>query len=196
MIYVELFWSFFQIGLFSIGGGYAAMPLIQQQVVEVHPWLTMGEFSDIITISQMTPGPISINSATFVGLRIAGLPGAIVSTFGCVLPSCLIVLTLAFAYYRFRNFRIVRNMLLQLRAAVVSMIALAGLTILFLAFWHRENIPAAADLAHTDWIAVFIFCVALGVLRRWKKVDPIHIMLATGVLGIVLYTLLPAWGWH
>lgn len=113
MIYLELFWSFFQIGLFSIGGGYAAMPLIQHQVVDVHPWLTMAEFSDIITISQMTPGPISINSATFVGIRIAGLPGAIVATSGCVLPSCLIVLTLAFAYYRFRNFRIVKNVLLQ-----------------------------------------------------------------------------------
>ncbi len=191
MIYVELFWSFFRIGLFSIGGGYAAMPLIQQQVVEVHPWLSMAEFSDIITISQMTPGPISINSATFVGLRIAGLPGAIVATFGCVLPSCLIVLTLAFAYYRFRNFRIVRNVLLQLRAAVVSMIALAGLTILFLAFWHTETLPSAADLDHTDWVAVSIFCVALFVLRKWKKVGPVHIILATGALGIVLYLFVP-----
>ncbi len=196
MIYLELFWSFFQIGLFSIGGGYAAMPLIQHQVVDVHPWLTMAEFSDIITISQMTPGPISINSATFVGIRIAGLPGAIVATSGCVLPSCLIVLTLAFAYYRFRNFRIVKNVLLQLRAAVVSMIAFAGLSIGFLAFWHRESMPTAADLAHTDWIAVSIFCAALWVLRRWKKVDPIHVMLATGVLGIVLYMLSPVWGWH
>lgn len=194
MIYLELFWSFFRIGLFSIGGGYAAMPLIQQQVVDVHPWLTMAEFSDIITISQMTPGPISINSATFVGLRIAGLPGAIVATLGCVFPSCLIVLTLAFAYYRFRNFRIVKNVLLQLRSAVVSMIALAGLVILFLAFWHRETLPTAADLEHTDWIAVFIFCASLLVLRRWKKADPVHIMLATGVLGIVLYTLLPVSG--
>lgn len=69
MIYFHLFWSFFQIGLFSIGGGYASMPLIQRQVVEIHPWLTMTQFSDIITISQMTPGPIAINSATFVEFR-------------------------------------------------------------------------------------------------------------------------------
>ena len=72
MIHLELFWSFFQIGLFSIGGGYAAMPLIQHQVVELHPWLTLEQFSDIITISQMTPGPIAINSATFVGLQLGG----------------------------------------------------------------------------------------------------------------------------
>ena len=187
MIYLELFWSFFQIGLFSVGGGYAAMPLIQHQVVEVHPWLTMAEFSDIITISQMTPGPISINSATFVGIQIAGLPGAIVATVGCVLPSCLIVLVLAYVYYRFREFRMIKNVLLQLRAAVVSMIAFAGLTILFLSFWHSETLPDT--LLGTDWTAVGIFCAAFLVLRLWKKVDPIHIMVATGVAGIVLYSL-------
>ena len=87
MIYWQLLWSFFQIGLFSIGGGYAAMPLIQHQVVEVHPWLTLTEFTDIVTLSQMTPGPIAINSATFVGMRIAGVSGALVATAGCVLPS-------------------------------------------------------------------------------------------------------------
>ena len=192
MIYLELFWCFFQIGLFSIGGGYAAMPLIRYQVVEVHDWLTMAEFADIITISQMTPGPISINSATFVGINIAGIPGALVATFGCVLPSCLIVLALAFAYYRFRGFRMVRNVLLQLRAAVVSMIAFAGLAFVFLAFWHKEPAPSFADFPHSDWVAVFIFCAALVVLRCWRKVDPIHVMLGTGVLGIVLY-LLPFW---
>ena len=111
MIHLELFWSFFQIGLFSIGGGYAAMPLIQHQVVELHPWLTLEQFSDIITISQMTPGPIAINSATFVGLQLGGLPGALVATAGCVLPSCIIVLTLAYVYYRYRGLSMVQGVL-------------------------------------------------------------------------------------
>lgn len=101
MIFLQLFWSFFQIGLFSIGGGYAAMPLTQQQVVDQHAWLTMAQFADIMTIAEMTPGPIAINSATFVGIRVAGLPGAIVATAGYVLPSCAIVLALAFVYYHF-----------------------------------------------------------------------------------------------
>ena len=91
MIYLQLFLSFLQIGAFSFGGGYAAMPLIQNQVVQLHPWLTQSEFTDLITISQMTPGPIAVNSATFVGTRIAGMPGALVATFGCVLPSCILV---------------------------------------------------------------------------------------------------------
>ena len=89
-IYLQLFWSFFQIGLFSIGGGYAAMPLIQNQVVSIHSWLTMAEFADIVTIAEMTPGPIAINSATFVGTKVAGLAGAVVATAGCVFPSCII----------------------------------------------------------------------------------------------------------
>ena len=98
MIYLELFWSFFQIGLFSIGGGYAAMPLIQEQVVQVHPWLTMTQFADIMTVAEMTPGPIAVNSATFVGIQVAGFPGALAATFGCIFPSCVMLMTLAWAY--------------------------------------------------------------------------------------------------
>lgn len=89
MIYVQLFLSFLQIGMFSFGGGYAAMPLIQGQVVTGHGWLTMSEFTDLITISQMTPGPIAVNSATFVGLKIAGIPGAIVATADASCPPVL-----------------------------------------------------------------------------------------------------------
>ena len=84
MVYIKLFLSFFQVGLFSFGGGFAALPLIQDQVVDVNKWLTLAEFTDLITISQMTPGPIAINAATFVGIRIAGVLGAIISTLGCI----------------------------------------------------------------------------------------------------------------
>ena len=95
MNYLNLFWSFFQIGLFSIGGGYAAMPLIQNQVVDIHHWLTMAEFADIMTIAEMTPGPIAINSATFVGIQVGGIWGAVIATLGCVCPSSIIVMILA-----------------------------------------------------------------------------------------------------
>jgi chromate transporter len=98
MIYLEIFLSFFQIGLFSFGGGYAALPLIEAQVLEIHNWLTVEEFADLLTISQMTPGPIAINASTFVGTKIAGLPGAVIATIGCVTPSCIIVLILSYYY--------------------------------------------------------------------------------------------------
>ena len=115
MIYLELFWSFFQIGLFSIGGGYAAMPLIQDQVVDIHPWLTMTQFADIMTIAEMTPGPIAINSATFVGIQVAGILGAMIATAGCIFPFCVIVMILAYIYYRFRGLNMVQGILAGLR---------------------------------------------------------------------------------
>ena len=99
MTLLQLLFSFLQIGLLSIGGGYAALPIIQDQVVAMHGWLSMREFADILTISQMTPGPIAINAASFVGTKIAGLPGALVASLGVVLPSFIIVLTLSFLYY-------------------------------------------------------------------------------------------------
>ena len=96
---LTLFFSFLQIGAFSFGGGYAALPLIQHQVVDLYHWLTMNELTDLITISQMTPGPIAINAATFVGLKIDSFYGAIVATLGCILPSCIIAISLNSAAY-------------------------------------------------------------------------------------------------
>ena len=126
MIYFQLFLSFFQIGLLSFGGGYAAMPLIQGQVVQGHGWLSMSEFTDLITISQMTPGPIAVNSATFVGIKIAGVPGALAATFGCILPSCILVTLLAKLYLKYREMAMLQGILRSLRPAVVAMIASAG----------------------------------------------------------------------
>jgi chromate transporter len=183
-IYLELLWSFFQIGLFSIGGGYAAMPLIQHQVVDLHGWLNMTQFADIVTISQMTPGPIAINSATFVGTRVAGLPGAIVATVGCVLPSCIIVLFLAFLYERYRGLGVVQGILAGLRPAVVALIASAGLSLLALALCGEGS----ASVENIQWLSVAIFAVGFVILRKWK-LDPILVMVASGAAGLVLYSL-------
>ena len=186
MIYLELFWSFFQIGLFSIGGGYAAMPLIQSQVVDIHHWLTMAQFADIMTIAEMTPGPIAINSATFVGIQVAGLLGAIVSTIGCVFPSCVIVMTLAYIYYRFRGLNMVQGILGGLRPAVIAMIASAGISLLIMALYGQRKLPN--DLASLNFIAVIIFVVGFFILRKWK-LNPLWVMAGSGVAGIILYSL-------
>ena len=186
MIYLQLFWSFFQIGLFSIGGGYAAMPLIQHQVVEAHAWLTLTQFTDIITIAEMTPGPIAVNSATFVGIHIAGIPGALIATAGCILPSCVIVLTLAHLYFKYRSFLVLKGVLQGLRPAVVGMIASAGLSILLLAlFGSSSGQPVFTQL---DPVALCLFAAALFVLRKWKK-SPILILAGAGVAGLLLYQL-------
>ena len=186
MIYFELFWSFFQIGLFSIGGGYAAMPLIQEQVVDLHSWLTMTQFADIITIAEMTPGPIAINSATFVGIQVCGLPGAIVATLGCIFPSCIIVMTLAYIYYRFRGLNIVQGVLAGLRPAVIAMIASAGLSLLIMSVYGQRTLPE--NLAGIDVIAVIIFVAGFFILRKWKP-NPLWVMAGSGVAGVLLYSI-------
>lgn len=187
MIYLQLFWSFLQIGLFSFGGGYAALPLIQQQVVGVHGWLTMSELTDLVTISQMTPGPIAINAATFVGTQVGGLPGAVVATLGCVFPSCVIVSILAVLYYRYRSLTAIQGTLYGLRPAVVALIASAGLSILLTALWGEGGfVPAMPDLT-----AAVLFLCGFFVLRRWRRVDPILVMLGCGALGAAAYLLLP-----
>ena len=186
MIYLELFWSFFQIGLFSIGGGYAAMPLIQNQVVDIHPWLTMTQFADIMTIAEMTPGPIAINSATFVGIQVAGFLGAIIATFGCIFPSCVIVMTLAFIYYRYRGMNLVQGILAGLRPAVIAMIASAGISLLIMALYGQRTL--SSDLTAIDVVALSIFALAFFVLRKWK-INPIWVMAGSGAIGIVLYLL-------
>ncbi len=181
MIYLQLFLSFLQVGLFSIGGGYAAMPLIQSQVVHIHPWLTMSEFTDLITIAEMTPGPIAINSATFVGIRIAGIPGAIVATFGCILPSCFIVSLLAFVYYKYKGVSAVQSILSSLRPTVVALIAAAGLSILKLVLF--SGTPAM--FRNVNWVGAGIFLAAFFVLRKWK-INPILVMSFCGVAGLCL----------
>lgn len=189
-VLLQLFWSFFQIGLFSIGGGYAAMPLIQHQVVDLHGWLTMQEFVDIITISQMTPGPVAINSATFVGMRIGGIGGALVATLGCILPSCAIVLTLSWIYFKYRSVSVVQGVLAGLRPAVVALIASAGVTILLMSFFGgaTESIYHL-PFSQLDWVAIALFAVCLILLRK-TKISPLLIMAGAGVVGMIVYPLL------
>ena len=187
MIYLQLFLSFLQIGAFSFGGGYAAMPLIQNQVVQLHPWLSQSEFTDLITISQMTPGPIAVNSATFVGTRIAGVPGALAATIGCVLPSCILVTILAKIYLKYRNLSLLQDILKSLRPAVIAMIAAAGVSILVTAFWGNDISSLHLDtiLSSTNIRAVGIFLVSLILLAK-VKMDPIHVMLLSGGAEVVM----------
>ena len=184
MVYIKLFFSFFQVGLFSFGGGFAALPLIQDQVVNVNKWLTLTEFTDLITISQMTPGPIAINAATFVGIRIAGVLGAIISTLGCILPSCIIVSLLGWIYFKYKNLPIMQGVLGGLRPAVVALIASAGLSIMILSFWGENEI--SLNIADIDFISICLFSIALFILQKYKS-NPIYVMIGSGIAGGILY---------
>ena len=187
MIYLQLFLSFLQVGLFSVGGGYAAMPLIQSQVVELHPWLTLQEFTDLITIAEMTPGPIAVNSATFVGIRIAGVPGAIIATLGCITPALILVSLLAYIYKKYKDISLLQNVLACLRPVVVALIFGAGLSILAMVLFDE----AAPALGNVDWIGAYSFAAAFIVLRKFKW-NPILTMCLCGAAGLALNLALPA----
>ncbi len=187
MTLIRLFWSFFQIGMFSIGGGMAALPLIQNQVVDLHHWLTLTEFTDLITIAEMTPGPIAINSSTFVGLRIAGIPGAIIATVGCILPSCVIVSLLAWIYYKFKGLTVIQGILSGLRPAVVALIASAGLSVFILTVWGESGF--STSIQNINPIPVLLFTMSIFILRKWSP-SPILIILGSGIVGGIIYLLI------
>ncbi len=181
MIYFSLLFSFMQVGMFSVGGGYVAIPLIQNQAVSIHNWLTMDEFSNLVTIAEMTPGPIALNAATFVGVRMAGLSGAIVATFGCILPSLIIVSVLSYIYRKYKNMRLLSYVLSFLRAAVIALIASAGLNILKLVcFADGSIIDAALQLEN-----MLIFVIAFLLIMK-KKLNPIFVMCLSGVIGVIV----------
>lgn len=185
MTYLKLLWAFIQIGLFSFGGGYSTIPLIQDQIVETNHWLTMREFADIVTISQMTPGPVAINAATFVGARIAGPLGSITATVGCILPSSIIVTVLGIVYFKYQRLSMVQGTLQTVRPAVVGLIASATFSLFLLSLIHTGTFLGWKSL---DWMALAILLLCLTLLRalRW---NPVLIMLIAGVAGFFCYGL-------
>lgn len=189
MLLLKLFFAFLQVGLFSVGGGYAAIPLIQDQIVSIHGLMTLEEFSDLVTVAEMTPGPISINSATFVGMRIAGIPGVLICTLGCIIPSFCICLTLAHFYYKYRTVGGVQLVLASLRPAVVALIASAGASILMLGLFQAEL--GDIVLGNIRIVELVIFAAALAILRRFK-VSAITVILGSGVVGTAVYALMGA----
>lgn len=181
MIYLKLFLSFLKVGMFSVGGGYAAMPLIQSQAVDRYGWLSMKEFTDLITIAEMTPGPIAVNSATFVGIRVAGFPGALIATLGCIFPALILVSLLAFVYCRCKNLSILQSVLGSLRPAVVALILSAGLSILQMAVFDGK--PMA--LSNVHWVGLLSFLAAFIALRKWK-LNPILVMCLCGAANLLI----------
>jgi chromate transporter len=162
----------------------ASIPLIQNQVVNLNNWLSLTEFTALITIAEMTPGPIAINSATFVGTRIAGIPGAIVASIGSILAPCIIVSILAWVYFKFKELTVVQGVLSGLRPTIVALIASAGLSIFILAIWGEEGFstnPQALNL-----VSVLIFTAAIIILRKWKP-NPIYVILGSGIIGGAIY---------
>ncbi|NLH19627.1 MAG: chromate transporter [Thermotogaceae bacterium] len=174
-----LFWTFFKIGSFTFGGGYAMIPLIEREVVDTHHWVSREEILDILAVAQSLPGAIAINSSTLIGYKMAGKTGALISTLGMVLPSFLIILLIAMVFSAFQENEWVRTAFVGIRAAVVGLIAIAG-----------YNMFRAAV---KDKIGVGILVVTL-VLLFLLDVHPILLLIGGAGFGILLYTLFPEKG--
>lgn len=174
---LQLVWSYLKIGFFGFGGGYAMLSLIHSEVVVRNEWLTNGEFSDIIAISQMTPGPIALNSATYIGYEVAGVLGSMVATTAVCIPALTLMMLLTRFFLKLHNNRYVQSVVLAMRPVVVGMIMSAALLLIFP---HSDDGRSFID--GWSWL---IF--ALALLGSAKKVNPILLIVVSGIAGVVIY---------
>lgn len=187
--FILLFWTFLQIGLFGFGGGYAMLSMIQGEVVTHHHWMTMGQFTDIVAISQMTPGPIGINCATYVGYTslvnagyapIWGVLGSLVATFAVILPSLILMIIISRFLMAYRHHPRVEQVFSFLRPAVVGLLAAAALCLM-----TAENFSTPRESPWQFWVSVLLFLFAF-ISNRVYKLNPIRIILLCALAGIVL----------
>ena len=182
MLYLQLFYTFFKIGLFGFGGGYAMLSMIQGEVVTRYGWLTSQEFTDIVAISQMTPGPIGINSATYVGFTATGsVWGSIIATLAVVLPSFILMLAISKFFLKYQKHPVVEAVFSGLRPAVVGLLASAALVLM-----NAENFSSPKEDMYSFIISCLIFLVACIGTRKYK-INPILLIVACGIAGLILY---------
>ena len=193
---LQLFGTFFVIGLFTIGGGYAMLSLIQGQVVVDHAWMSESAFTDIVAISQMTPGPIGINCATYVGYDVIaglsgshmlGIIGSLVTTLALVLPSFIIMLMIVRAYTKFNHNPFFEGVMSWLRPAVVGLIGAAAVILLFRFTWDGWSVEAGIVRENiADWKSWLLLGGAF-IASYWGKVGPITVIILAGIAGFLLY---------
>jgi len=182
MIYLQLFYTFFKIGLFGFGGGYAMLSMIQGEVVTRYEWISSQEFTDIVAISQMTPGPIGINAATYIGFTSTGsVWGSIIATFAVVLPSFILMLTISKFFLKYQKHPVVESIFNGLRPAVVGLLASAALVLM-----NVENFGSPTDDTYSFVISIIIFLIAFIGTRKYKA-NPILMIIACGIAGLLLY---------
>ena len=190
LLFLRLFWTFFLIGLFGFGGGYAMISMIQGEIVTHYHWLTMGEFTDIVAISQSTPGPIGINSATYVGYSSVvnagyshawGVLGSFTASFAVVLPSFILMLLISKFLMKYYNHPVVENVFAGLRPAVVGLLLAAALLLM-----NAENFGRYSESPWQFCISVALFAFAF-ISQRVYKMNPIHILLLCGAAGLILF---------
>jgi chromate transporter len=184
--FLKLYWIFFKVGLFAIGGGLAAIPLIQDEVV-ARGWLTTAQFTDMIAVSESTPGPIGVNVATYVGFSQYGILGSLIATFGIVTPSVIIIMIVAKFIMKYRDNKYVDGMFKGIRPAVTGLILSAAVTIALISLFDLTKF-AETDLLLDlfNFKAIIMFAVFFFVSNKWKH-HPIFYITAAGIIGILIF---------
>ena len=181
MLLLRVFAAFVRVGAIAFGGAYAAIPLVDQEVVMNEGFMTYAEFTDQLALDEITPGPILINSATFVGMKVAGLPGAVAATLGCILVPCIVAIALLFLFRRYKDTKLVQSIVLTLKCMALALIASTmvklGMNAVVPEGFNVEAMRAA-------YVAV-VMCTAF-YLMHWKKLSPLPVMLGCGVLNVVV----------
>lgn len=179
---LKLYLIFLQIGAFAFGGGYAVLPLIERYVIIQQHWLNYKEMTDLISLSQMTPGPIAINSATFIGTKVAGIPGAIVATLGNVTPQFILMMALGYFLFSGRKLRFLDRILKGLKPAIVGLIAIATLSMMESSLFNK----GAWSL--TDWSILGVVGFVIGFyFYRGKKLSLIQLIMVSALTGFLLH---------
>lgn len=186
MIYIELFKTFFKIGLFSVGGGLATIPLLQD-AISTHNWMSQQQFIDMIAISQSTPGSIGVNMASYIGFTIGSIPGAMFATLGIVAPSIIIIIIIAHYFSKFNEEPIVRAAFYGLRPAVTGLIAAAGLEIAKVSIFNLEKFINTRNIIDFfEFKSLLLFGGILYASNKWKK-HPVFYILISAIIGILFF---------
>ena len=185
MTYLLLFWEFFQIGLFAVGGGYSTLPFLQTMMGKYPSWFGSLQLADITAIAEATPGPVGVNAATFAGYSAAGIPGALIATFALVLPPFILVGLIARVLEKYRSNRLVGELFSALRPAVTGLIAAAAWSVVQASLMVGKL--SGGFWQAFDWKNVALFAVLLGLLfvPKVKKVHPVFFFLAGGIVGVL-----------
>ncbi len=179
MIYLQLFWVYLKIGIFGFGGGYAMLSMIQFEIVDHHGWMTMREFADMVALSQMTPGPVSINIATFIGYNVGGFWGSLLATFSIVLPSLLLLMVVLKFLFKNKESYMVKTTLSSMKPVIAGLIFVAALQMI-----NPQNF---VDFGLHDNNISVIICALSFVGVFFAKINPILLILASGLLGYFVY---------
>ena len=188
-LYLKLFWEFFKVGLFAVGGGMATLPFLKE-IGTATGWYTYTELMNMLAVSESTPGPIGINMATYVGFTVGGVPGAVIATLGEVTPSIIVILISAGFLKAFKTNKYVQNAFYGLRPASTGLIAAAGLSVLSLVLLHKDAFAASGKITDLISIRSIVLLVVLyyftAICKKTKGLHPVAFIAASAVIGIVL----------